>query len=1042
MPAVGVRGSRVVRTCTNLNPTLLTLTILAVATLLRLLFTPLVGSGYAFITYYPAIIFSTIVGGWKCGLFASVASEVLAVLIFIDPIANSEHAAALILFFLLSGMMIAGAEVVLRGRHQAEAEASLLLAREEALMDEIAARKRAEEALRESEERFRTLGDHMSQFAWMIDQSGDAVWFNRRWYEYTGTTFDEMRGWGWRKVHHPDHEERVVSSWRHAFAAGEPWDETFPLRGADGQYRWFLTRAIPIHDTQGNIIRWFGTNTDITALRDASVALQESQERLRAIVETAVDGIITIDESGTMESINPAVERIFQYPKEELIGQNVKILMPTPDHHRHDGYLQRYRETGERKIIGIGREVTGRRKDGSLFPIELSISETQLPGRRFFTGILRDISQRKQADAALRESQQDLNGAQALAHVGSWRLNVLHNALTWSDESYRIAGIPIGTPLTYESFLAIVHPDDRDYVERKWKAALGGEPYDIEHRFVVAGEIRWARQQAQLEFDTRGELVAAFGAFHDITVQKRIDAALRNRADQFETLLNQAPLGVYLVDADFRIAQVNPVARPVFGDIPDLIGRDFDEVIHLLWEKSYADEMVRIFRYTLDTGEPYMTPERAEFRIDRGVTEYYEWRLDRITLPDGRHGLVCYFRDISTHVHVRERIRESEARFRTMADVSPVIIWVTDATGGVEFINQAYRDFCGVTDDDVRERRWHMVVHPDDREQYVGEFLRCIQSKQPFYARCRLKRADGQWRWIASYGAPRFSEDGQFLGHVGSSPDIHDLLEAQERVQRWNVELEQAVNSKTVELVQSQERLRALATELNLAEQRERKKLAEELHDHLQQVLVLGKLKIAQAKQSSGSSDLMKQLGEIFSVALAYTRTLVAELSPPVLREQGLAEALKWLGEYMQKYGMRVCVSIPETFHLELPEDQKILLFQSVRELLINSSKHSGSHEAWVSIEQGEGKLRIHVQDKGVGFDLAFVATSAQNDPTGSLSSQFGLFSIRERMRGLGGKLDIRSSPGNGTTATLEIPVIHPKKAENTIGDTRTLGAK
>jgi PAS domain-containing protein len=212
MPGLGVRGSRLVRTCTNLNPTVLTIAILAVATLLRLLFTPLLGSGYAFITYYPAIIFSTIVGGWKCGLFASVASEALAVLIFIDPIANSEHAAALILFFLLSGLMIASAEVVLRGRHQAQAEASLLLAREEALIDEIAARERAEEALRDSEERFRTLGDHMSQFAWITDQSGDAVWFNRRWYEYTGTTFEEMRGWGWRKVHHPEHEERVVGA--------------------------------------------------------------------------------------------------------------------------------------------------------------------------------------------------------------------------------------------------------------------------------------------------------------------------------------------------------------------------------------------------------------------------------------------------------------------------------------------------------------------------------------------------------------------------------------------------------------------------------------------------------------------------------------------------------------------------------------------------------------------------------------------------------------------------------------------------------------
>jgi PAS domain S-box-containing protein len=131
------------------------------------------------------------------------------------------------------------------------------------------------------------------------------------------------------------------------------------------------------------------------------------------------------------------------------------------------------------------------------------------------------------------------------------------------------------------------------------------------------------------------------------------EEALRRRTTQFETLLNEAPIGVYLVDADFKIRAVNPTARPVFGDIPELVGRDFDEVIHILWPKDYADEVVRLFRLTLETGEPYMTPERIEERRDRKVREYYEWRINRIPLPEGRYGVVCYFRDISAHVRAR-----------------------------------------------------------------------------------------------------------------------------------------------------------------------------------------------------------------------------------------------------------------------------------------------------------------------------------------------------------------------------------------------------
>jgi PAS domain S-box-containing protein len=144
-------------------------------------------------------------------------------------------------------------------------------------------RERALNTLRDSEERFRALADNMSQLAWMADKSGSLVWYNRRWYDYTGTTLEEMRGWGWRKVHHPAHVERVVKSMQRSFDTGEIWEETFPLRGKDGEYRWFLSRAVPIRDAGGEILRWFGTNTDVTEQR-------LSQERLRRTENLAAAG--------------------------------------------------------------------------------------------------------------------------------------------------------------------------------------------------------------------------------------------------------------------------------------------------------------------------------------------------------------------------------------------------------------------------------------------------------------------------------------------------------------------------------------------------------------------------------------------------------------------------------------------------------------------------------------------------------------------------------------------------------------------------------
>ncbi len=145
---------------------------------------------------------------------------------------------------------------------------------------DITSQKAAELRLRESEERFRNLADNMSQFAWMADATGWIFWYNERWYEYTGTTLEEMQGWGWQAVHHPDTVEKVTKYFKASIEAGEDWEDTFPLRSKTGEFRWFLSRALPIRDEQGKIVRWFGTNTDVEELRQARLQA-EAANRLK-----------------------------------------------------------------------------------------------------------------------------------------------------------------------------------------------------------------------------------------------------------------------------------------------------------------------------------------------------------------------------------------------------------------------------------------------------------------------------------------------------------------------------------------------------------------------------------------------------------------------------------------------------------------------------------------------------------------------------------------------------------------------------------------
>ena len=586
--------------------------------------------------------------------------------------------------------------------------------------------------------------------------------------------------------------------------------------------------------------------------------------------------------------------------------------------------------------------------------------------------------------------------------------------LFYNREAGRLLRHPVVEAANYTEYgrFRAVHSDGTPYDPEEYPGAkaLAGRAVQEEMRYHLGdGNEAILSVEAAPVRDGDGRVIATVTTFHDISALKRTEAELRESRKRLSFILENSDDNIFLQGPDLRYLWVTKPAVPFTRE--EYLG---NTDLEMDGPREELERLTEIKRRVLERGEVVS--------LDMGFHPKGEYHFYRATFKPWLDesgeivGLAGYVRDATEEKHAMDRLKESESRFRMMADNLPLIVWLHDAEGNQEFVNETFAEFFGVNREEMRDGRWRMLMHPDDADEYSSAFIEACKNRTSFDKAVRVKRGDGEWRWLRSWAKPRFDGQGQYLGHVGTSADITDQRSAEETLRRSREVLEQMVDERTEALKRQARRLRAVAWQASTAEQRERKRLAAMLHDELQQYLVAAKIKVYRTRRRlypGNESDDLDDAIRMIEQAVDSSRNLTHELRPPVLYEAGLVPALRWLASEMQRRHQLDTEVEAGAEGVALSQEGRAFLYSAVQELLFNVVKHATNADAVVRIDTVDRNLLIVVEDNGVGLDVA----SGEDNLEG-----MGLFSIRERLVAFGGSMDISSAPGRGTKVTLTVP--------------------